>query len=91
MVTNGIITLLYTIGEWIISLFPPFSGLPTEITDAATYIGGKAAGLSCIEPIDTWRAALVIVFTIAAVLAVIRFGSWLVGRKMRHPDEGKSA
>jgi len=87
MVTNAFIYILYTIETFIISKFPAYDP-PTGISDAFTYMGGKAAGLSCIEPVDTWRAALVIIFAIAAVLATARFFGWAVGKRMRHPDGG---
>jgi len=90
MVTTGLINFGYLIISWVLSLLPVYTGLPTEIQSALTWIGGTGAGLSCIVPVDTYRAQILIIVYTAVILLGIRFFAWIFNRKMNHPD-GKSA
>jgi len=90
MIASAILTFGYTVYTWIIGLFPAYTGLPTGITNALTWLGGTGAGLSCIVPVDTYRAQIVIIVYMAIILLGIRFFAWIFNREMKHPD-GKSA
>jgi len=90
MVTTGLINFGYLIISWVLSLLPVYTGFPTEMQNAITWIGGTGAGLSCIVPVDTYRAQIVIIVYLAIILLGIRFFAWIFNREMKHPD-GKSA
>jgi len=91
MIATAILTFAYAVYTWIIGLFPVYTGLPSEITDALTWLGGTGAGLSCIVPVDTYRAQILIIMYTAGILLLIRFFAWMFNKKMRHPEDGKSA
>jgi len=91
MITTGILTFGYTVIQWILGLLPAYTGLPNQITSALAWIGGTGAGISCIVPVDTYRAQILIIMYTAGILLLVRFFAWIFNRKMKHPDEGKSA
>jgi len=87
MVTTGLINLGYTIISWILGLLPEYTGLPTGLQNALTWIGGTGAGLNCIVPVDTYRAQILIIMYTALILLTVRFFAWLFNRNMEHPDK----
>jgi len=91
MITTGILTFLNSVIAWIISIFPAYTGLPTELQNAITWIGGTGAGMACIVPVDTYRAQILIIMYTAGLLLLVRFFAWMFNRKMNHPEGGKSA
>jgi len=91
MVVTAILTFLYGLISWGLSLLPAYTGLPTNLTDALTWIGNRGAGLSCIVPVDTYRAQVLIIMFTALILLSVRFFAWMFKRKMKHPEEGHSA
>jgi len=90
MITTGILNFGYAVIDYIIRLLPVYEGLPTGLQNALAWIGGTGAGLSCIVPVDTYRAQILIIMYTAGVLLLVRFFAWIFNRKMNHPD-GKSA
>jgi len=90
MVSTGALQFLNSIIEWIISVLPTYEGLPTGLQNALTWLGGTGSGISCIVPVDTYRAQILIIMYTAIVLLFVRFIGWIFNRKMNHPD-GKSA
>jgi len=87
MVASGILTFLYVLIAWGITLLPVYTGLPTGLQNALTWIGGTGAGLSCIVPVDTYRAQILIIMYTALVLLGVRFFMWIFNRKMNTPDK----
>lgn len=87
MVTDGILNFLLAIINWILGLLPAYTGLPTGIQNALTWIGGTGAGLACIVPVDTYRAQILIIMYTAGILLLVRFFAWIFNRKMNHPDK----
>jgi len=86
MITTGILTFGYTVIQWVLSLLPTYEGLPSGLQSALAWIGGTGAGLSCIVPVDTYRAQILIIMYTASILLLVRFFSWIFNRKMNHPD-----
>jgi len=91
MIASAILTFGFAVYTWLIGLFPTYTGLPTTITNALTWLGGTGAGMACVVPIDTYRAQILIIMYTAGILLLIRFFAWLFNRTMKHPDGGKSA
>lgn len=87
MVTTGIINFGYIIIAWFLDLLPTYEGFPTGLQNAITWIGSTGSGLSCIVPVDTYRAQIVIIVYIALILLTIRFFAWIFNRRMNHPDK----
>jgi len=87
MVASGILTFLYVLIAWGITLLPVYTGVPTGLQNALTWIGGTGAGLSCVVPVDTYRAQILIIMYTALVLLGVRFFMWIFNRKMNTPDK----
>lgn len=83
MITTAIINLAYTIISGIINRLPSSSGFPPEVIESATYIGGQAAMLNMLIPLDTMATVIGIVYgveiaifgfkTVRAVFAYVPF------------------
>jgi len=78
MITDALLRLLYTIFSWILSLFPAYSGFPSEAVSAVSYWAGKVHTLDCLLPIDTVKTILKLYMAAALVYALFRFGQWLL-------------
>lgn len=79
MITTAIITLAYYVVSGIVNRLPSSSGFPAEVLDSVAYIGGQAAMLNMIIPLDTMASVLALVYGIEFAIFGFKTVRWLVG------------
>jgi len=73
MIGDFVLVNLKSIVDWILSKFPAYSGLPTGVSDAVSYMSGKFQGLSCILPINDMYTIATYSFWIAVAYLTFKF------------------
>lgn len=79
MITTAIINLAYTIIAGIINRLPTSSGFPTEVIDAAEYIGGQAAMLNMLIPLNTMATVIALVYSVEIAVFGFKTVRWIFG------------
>jgi len=77
MITEFFLRLPYIFLNWLISLFPPSTGFPEEVLDAAHVLGGYLGILDPLVPLDTLAVVVGIVFSVELGIFGFKTLKWL--------------
>jgi len=73
MITSFVISFFTSTTLWFLSLFDPYTGLPSEFVTNFSWIYGKVHSFDCLLPVD-WIFWITLLFlAIATPLLIIRF------------------
>jgi len=73
MIGDFILTNIIRLVTWILEQFPAYTGLPTGVTNAVTYLSGKFQGLSCVLPVNDMYDVAVLTFWIGIAYLTFKF------------------
>jgi len=78
MITTGLINIAYYILNWLISLFPVGSNLPTSVHTAASYLGSFFALSDPLVPTSTLATVIGLVFAVEIAFFGWRTLKWIL-------------
>jgi len=84
MITDKLIDLIYAIANFIISLFPAYTGLPTGMHSAIDYVFSSIAAIADFFPMSTVWTIFFLWASIEVSLMVIKMILWaFLGRAIK--------
>lgn len=78
MIVTGIISLAYSILNWLINVLPNSTGFPTEAQSAFTTLGGYLGVWSPILPITTLATCVGIIFSMELGIFAFKSIKWII-------------
>lgn len=78
MITTGLINISYYVLNWLISLFPVGSNLPTNVHTGASYLGGFFTLINPLVPTTTLAIIIGLIFTVEIAFFGWRTLKWVL-------------
>jgi len=77
MITDAFITIITNIVQFIIGLFPAYTGLPTQLDSGLTWILGLLNDIGGFIPLDTFFTILGLIVSLETGILLFRFFAWV--------------